>query len=79
MRRLLLSFAILTAIVCATRSIARAERFAQIAGNHPVEAEQRVALGNMDATAPLTMEIHLKLRNEAALDRFLADVQNPNS
>ena len=51
----------------------------RMAGNHPVEAEQRNAIGNMDASQPLTMEIHLNLRNQSQLQTFLEQLQDPSS
>jgi kumamolisin len=79
MRRFAFSLAVLTAIVFAAVSIGHADPSSRIPGNHPLDAEHRFAIGNTDATQSLAMELHLKLRNEAELDRFLADVQNPQS
>jgi pseudomonalisin len=60
-------------------SICYADTTARLVGNHPVEAEQRVAIANLDATKSLTMEIHLKLRNAAQLQKFLDQLQDPGS
>jgi subtilase family serine protease len=79
MRRFVFAIVVLTALIGAAMSTGYADSSSRLAGNHPIEAEHRVALGNLDASQPLKMEIHLKLRNERQLDQFLEDVQNPDS
>ncbi|HLI81889.1 MAG TPA: S53 family peptidase [Candidatus Binataceae bacterium] len=79
MGRYAVALAVLTALVCASLSSVYADSAARLSGNHPIDAEHRAVMGNMDEAHPLAMTIHLKLRNQRRLDRFLADVQNPRS
>jgi subtilase family serine protease len=51
----------------------------KIAGNHPAEAVDIAAQGNVAPDRLLTMEITLALRNRAELDRLLAAQQDPSS
>ncbi len=48
-------------------------------GNHPIEAEAFTSLGDAASNAHLDLEIRFALRNQAELDRLLADQQNPAS
>jgi len=52
---------------------------ATLAGNHPREAETLVSIGNAEPSQPLSMEIRFAIRNEAELNRLLAEQQNPAS
>src|ERR1700692_935014 len=79
MRRFVFAIVVLTALVGAALCTGYADSSSRLAGNHPIEAEHRAALGNLDASQPLKMEIHLRPRNERQLDQFLEDVQNPHS
>ncbi len=47
--------------------------------NRPMQAASMQAVGRPDSGAPLMMEITLGLRNRAALDRLIAEQQQPNS
>ncbi|HVN27068.1 MAG TPA: protease pro-enzyme activation domain-containing protein, partial [Candidatus Binataceae bacterium] len=79
MKRFAVGLAFLSTLMFATIAVSHAGSDTRIEGNHPVEAEQRLAIANMDASAPLTMEIHLKLRNQAQLQKFLEELQDPTS
>jgi subtilase family serine protease len=52
---------------------------ALLVGNHPVEAENFRQLGEADSTKRLEMQIRFALRHRAALDKLLAEQQNPAS
>ena len=79
MKRLLVVLVFVSATMFAAVSIGHSDSSSRLSGNHPVQAEQRAAIANMDASAPLTMEINPKLRNEAQLDKFLDELQDPHS
>ena len=51
----------------------------RLPGNHPVAAEVFSPLGNADPGTPLQMQLRFALRNQFALDKLLADQQNPAS
>ena len=48
-------------------------------GNHPNDAATLASVGDADPNQPLSMEIRFAVRNQAELDRLLADQQNPSS
>ncbi len=50
-----------------------------LAGNHPPEAETLASSGNAEPSKPLSMEIRFTVRNEAELNKLLAEQQNPAS
>src|SRR5271166_2479400 len=79
MKRLLVVLGLVSAAMFAAISSGYGDAASRLAGNHPLEAEQRTAIADMDASAQLTMEIHLKPRNEAQLDKFLEELQDRHS
>jgi len=60
-------------------SAAGADERVTIAGNHPLDAETLTSTGNADAAQTLAMEVRFAVRNPAALDRFMAEQQDPES
>jgi hypothetical protein len=46
-------------------------------GNHPVQAEAFTPLSNAALDAPVELQIRFAVRHQAALDRLLANQQNP--
>src|SRR5271167_4201476 len=79
MKRFVIPLVVLSTLVCAAISAGSGDQSSRLAGNHPLEAEHRPALGNLDAGEPLAMEIHLKPRNVGELDKLLAELQDPGS
>jgi subtilase family serine protease len=58
---------------------ALAQSAIRLPGNHPQRLDRYAYAGLADAARPLTMAVTLKLRNPAALDRLLAEQQDPSS
>ena len=52
---------------------------AMLMGNHPPEAETLPSVGNADPGQPLELEIRFALRNQAELNKLLAEQQTPGS
>jgi subtilase family serine protease len=66
-------------LVMATIASARGADTFVIAGNHPHEATTSASIGNADPNQSLSMELHFAVRNQAELDRLLAEQQDPAS
>jgi subtilase family serine protease len=67
------------ALVGITRASVNGAETVILAGNHPHEAETMVSMGDADPSQPLSMEVRFAVRNEAELNRLLAEQQNPAS
>ncbi|HVN28583.1 MAG TPA: protease pro-enzyme activation domain-containing protein, partial [Candidatus Binataceae bacterium] len=50
-----------------------------LTGNHPAQAETFSSMGNAPLDAPLHMQVRFAIRNQAELDRLLAEQQDPAS
>lgn len=59
--------------------VSRGDDGAMLAGNHPAEAESLRQLGEASPDLRLQMQIHFALHNKKALERLLAEQQNPAS
>src|SRR5579872_864300 len=60
-------------------SAGRADDATMLIGNHPLEAENFHQIGEAEPGLPLKMEIRFAVRNRKALERLLAQQQNPAS
>src|ERR1039457_6986875 len=60
-------------------SIAAAQNAVALKGNHPAQAASLVGAAHADSAMHLDLTFVLGLRNVAALDKLMADQQNPAS
>ena len=66
-------------LVCLPIVTSFAQDITVLKGNHPVEAETLGPVGRADANRSLNMSITFALRNRAALDELLSELQDPTS
>lgn len=71
--------AAVAALVAGLSITAGAADLSALAGNHPAQVDSIKATGSASPDQALSMEIRLALRNQAQLDRLLAEQQDPSS